>query len=266
MALMLKIQSLGYRTDLFLRGFEGEILERQAYTVVRTPNNPTFRWGNFLLFNTAPTRADLGPWLAAFALEYPNSRHVAIGWDDPQNAGDSSAFLEAGFRLDVSVVMLAKAVHAPPKINTACQIRVFEATDWQAWIDLECAADAALPEAEREGAGYREFITCKSAEYEQMGAAGHGDFWGAFLDGQLVASLGLYFWQGVGRFQRVSTHPDFRRRGLCSTLVHHVAKLGLERVETVVMVADPEYVAAGIYESVGFEPSEKQFGLEKIVR
>jgi hypothetical protein len=47
-------------------------------------------------------------------------------------------------------------------------------------------------------------------------------------------------------------------------LVYHVAKRGLEQVETLVMVADPEYMAAGIYESVGFRHTEHQFALEKV--
>ncbi len=258
------IHSLGYKTDLFFRGFEGEVLEREQYTVIRTPKNPTFRWGNFLLFKHAPSKADLEPWLAAFALEHPNAPHIALGWDDPENAGDVTAFTQAGFEFDQSIVMSAKAVYAPPKINTDCQIRVLEPSDQPEWIDLECGVNDALPESEREGAGYRTFVERKSAELERMSAAGHGHFWGAFLEGRLTASLGLYFWQGVGRFQWVATHPKFRRRGLCATLVHHVAKLGLERVDTLVMVADPEYVAAGIYESVGFRISEKQFQLEKI--
>jgi ribosomal protein S18 acetylase RimI-like enzyme len=258
------IQSLGYKTDLFLRGFEGEIQTREDYTVVRTPKNPTFRWGNFLLFKRPPLPSDLESWQAAFKLEHPTATHIALGWDDPDFQGDTSAFTEAGFEFDQSIVMTAQAVHQPPKVNTECQIRVLENADWLAWIDLECAVNDALPESEREGAGYRTFVECKGAELERMSAAGHGHFWGAFLDNNLVASLGLYFWQGVGRFQWVATHPKFRRLGLCGTLVHHVAKLGLEKVETLVMVADPEYVAAGIYESIGFRKTEKQFQLEKV--
>lgn len=258
------IRSLGYRTDLFFRGFEGEILEREAYTVIRTPKNPSYRWGNFLLFKRAPTSADLEPWLAAFTLEHPTASHVALGWDDPENVGDVTMFTKAGFDFDQSIVMTAKAVHAPPKVNTDCQIRILENTDWLEWVDMECAVNDALPDSEREDGDYRTFVERKGAEMQRMSAAGHGHFWGAFLENKLAASLGLFFWQGVGRFQWVGTHPEFRRRGLCGTLVHHVAKLGLEKVQTLVMVADPEYVAAGIYESVGFKPTEKQFQLEKV--
>lgn len=259
------IKSLGYRTDLHLRGFDGQILERDNYTVIRTPKNPTFRWGNFLLFKRPPTAADLEPWQAAFRAEHPDAPHIALGWDDPKQQGDISAFLKAGFDFQADTVMSAQTVHTPPKQNPDCQIRPLEPQNWAEWIDLECAVNAATPEYERESTdGYRIFVERKADDFARMIAAGHGQYWGAFLDGRLAASLGLFFWGDVGRFQWVATHPDFRRRGLCGTLVYHVAKLGLEKVGTLVMVADPEYVAAGIYESVGFQRSEMQFGLEKV--
>ena len=128
------IRSLGYQTDLFFRGFEGEILERDEYTVIRTPKNPTYRWGNFLLFKRAPTSADLEPWQTAFSLEHEAAPHIALGWDDPEK-GDVSAFTAAGFDFDQSIVMTASAVHTPPKINTECRIRVLEKSDWLEWID-----------------------------------------------------------------------------------------------------------------------------------
>jgi ribosomal protein S18 acetylase RimI-like enzyme len=261
------MKSLGYRTDLFFRAFEGEVLERTDYTVVRTPKNPTYRWGNFLLFKRPPSTTDLEPWLSAFNLEHPNATHIALGWDDPQNAGDVSGFVAAGFDFEANTVMTAQTVYAPPKLNPDCQIRPLELHDWAEWIDLECAVNAALPETERESeSGYRVFVERKGEELRQMIDAGHGHFWGAFLDGRLAASLGLFLWGEIGRFQWVATHPEFRRRGLCGTLVYHVAKRGLEQVQTLVMVADPEYVAAGIYESVGFKRSEQQFSLEKVSR
>ncbi len=42
--------SLGYRTDLFVRAFDGVVEDRGRHIVVRTPSNPGFWWGNFLLY------------------------------------------------------------------------------------------------------------------------------------------------------------------------------------------------------------------------
>ena len=58
----------------------------------------------------------------------------------------------------------------------------------------------------------------------------------------------------LARFQLVETHPDVRGRGLAGTLVHHVSRYGFDTLgaETLVMVADPEYLAIRLYRSVGF--------------
>jgi predicted GNAT family acetyltransferase len=98
-----------------------------------------------------------------------------------------------------------------------------------------------------------------------MTQAGLGNWWGAFLDGKMVSSLGLFLEHGVGRFQNVETHPNFQRQGLCGTLVHTAAKHAFETLNArvLVMCADPEYHAARIYESVGFKPNETQIALEK---
>ena len=267
---MCMIRSLGFQTDLMLRALEGEILEREDYVVVRTPTNPTFRWGNFVVFRQAPRHGDFETWREVFAREIgtpPDVPHLLFGWDDPEGTrGEIEAFLAAGFRFDAFTVMTARSVNPPPKLNTECMIRTFTTNqDWLEWVEMELAINAAQPESDRENEdGYRTYLNRKSAEYQRHVEADHGQWFGAYLNGQLAASLGLFVQNGVGRFQLVGTHPDFRRRGLCGTLVHHAALEGLGRMgaNVLVMVADPEYVAAGIYESVGFKPTEKQAALE----
>jgi hypothetical protein len=55
--------SLGWRSDLVFARFDGEVVDRGNHLLVRTPGNPTFWWGNFLLFagwccrQSSPTRA-----------------------------------------------------------------------------------------------------------------------------------------------------------------------------------------------------------------
>jgi predicted GNAT family acetyltransferase len=89
-------------------------------------------------------------------------------------------------------------------------------------------------------------------------------FWfSAVLDHNIVGSLGIFIDGDVARFQIVSTDPKYQRQGVCSTLVYKSAKYILRKipVNTLVMVADEDYHAAKIYESVGFKPTEKQIGL-----
>jgi GNAT superfamily N-acetyltransferase len=260
----MKLQSLGYRTDLIFSRFNGNISDRGDHLVIRTPSNPTFWWGNFVIFDRAPREADRESWLETFRREVPDVKHIAIGWDS-QERGVVEPFLEAGLTLEESIVMTAKTVHAPPKVNADAVYRTLETIeDYTQAVELGSACND-----DHEPSGYRVFLERKFAAYKEMTDAGLGSWFGAFLDGRMVCGMGL-FADGAGtdriaRFQKVETHPDFRRRGLCGTLVHVVARYGLGHLHanTLVMVADPEYHAARIYESVGFRATEKQFGFQK---
>jgi hypothetical protein len=77
-----KVRSLGYRADLAILALEGsQITDRGDHLVIRTPGNPDYWWGNFLLLR------DLRPgsgraWLARFAAEFPGAQHIALGLDE----------------------------------------------------------------------------------------------------------------------------------------------------------------------------------------
>jgi ribosomal protein S18 acetylase RimI-like enzyme len=160
------------------------------------------------------------------------------------------------------VVLSTHAVHPPPKVNDDIAIRPLEThAEWQAALELE----VLCRDEGEEAAGYRTFIERKVAQYTQMITAGIGRWFGAFVDGKIVAHMGLFVEDGIGRFQSVKTHPVYRRRGICGTMVHDVARRGLEEMEaqTLMMIADAEYHAARIYESVGFKPTERIVGIER---
>jgi hypothetical protein len=47
-----------------IRVFEGsEVTDHSEYLTVRTPANPEFWWGNFLLLRAPAARGDAGRWL-----------------------------------------------------------------------------------------------------------------------------------------------------------------------------------------------------------
>ena len=98
-----------------------------------------------------------------------------------------------------------------------------------------------------------------------MHAAGVGLWFAAFVGARPVADCGLVHDGRLGRFQQVGTHPAFRRRGLCRTLVHEVCRFAFDelRLQTLVMCADPHDVAIGIYRSLGFEPVSGHWQLQR---
>lgn len=266
----MKLKSLGFQTELLFRRFEGEVTQRPDYLVVRTPKNPGYRWGNFLVFQEPPKEGDLDRWKGIFAKEIgtpPEYNHFVFAIDGVNGeTGVLEPFLQAGFELEKTVVMTAQSVKPPPKLNTDCTIRTFQANDWQDWIQLCRASNAADPPEDRESddEGFKNYLERKASEYQRMIEGGLGQWFGAYVDGQLGSTMGLFVWNSLGRFQSVDTHPNFRRRGLAGTLVYHVAQKGFTDMgaTTLVMCADPDYVAVKIYESVGFKITEQQMAIQ----
>ncbi|MFP3588373.1 hypothetical protein SCB29_32745 [Paraburkholderia sp. SIMBA_055] len=81
---------------------------------------------------------------------------------------------------------------------------------------------------------------------------GLGNWWGAFIENEQVGSLGLFFFDGIGRFQTVITGAQHRNRNVCKTLMTEVIGLGAGQSDRLVMVADETYHAGAIYEAIGF--------------
>lgn len=260
------ITSLGFRTDIMLLTLHGSDVEDHGdHLVVRTPGNPGFWWGNFVLLRDLPGPGDVRRWEQVFAHELPEAVHRTFGIDGTRgDVADLGEFAAVGYTVDTSAVMTASAVREPPHPHRDATYRALDLTDRG---DRDAAIELQLANApDREPAGHREFLTRKMAGMRVLQEAGCGSWFGAFVDGRMLSGMGLFTdGSGVARFQSVDTHPDARGRGLAGTLVHHVSRYGLADLgaSTLVMVADPGYHAIDIYRSVGFETTEAQLQLER---
>jgi len=261
----MEIRSLGLRTDVALLALGGSLVEQHDdHLVVRTPDNPTFWWGNFVLVGSVPEPAETARWLARFADAHPDATHVAIAFDTTTGRTEQlSGFAAAGLTVETATVMTAAAVGEPPHRQRDAEYRALDGDgDWAQWIDLRVAC---RNEGQTE-AGTREYSRRQSDAYRRLVSGGHGGWFGAFEDGRLVSSMGLFrASEGLARFQSVETHPDARRRGLAGTLLHHVGSFGLTELgaHTLVMVADPTYAAIRLYRSLGFTDSESLLQAER---
>jgi ribosomal protein S18 acetylase RimI-like enzyme len=262
------VRSLAFRTDLALLTLGGSVVEdRGSHLAVRTPDNPAFHWGNFYLLARPPRADEVDDLVARYDAEFASSRHRAFGVDGTQDHGDAlDPLVAAGPERDLGTVMTAMSAHPPPRPNnTADYRRLSTDEDWVERVAISCAVKAGeFPREE-----YLPFATAKAATERKLVEAGHGGWWGAFVDGRLVATMGLLrAGDGLARFQSVETHPDFRGRGLAGTLVHRVSRYGFDELgaRTLVMVADPDYLAVRIYRSVGFADTEVQTQLKQVYR
>ena len=258
----MEIASLAFRTDLMVLALGGsEVEHRDGYVVVRTPANPTYFWGNFVLFATAVAPGDVAARLELFAGEFPAAAHVAWGIDTVDGTvGADDELVAAGFHVGRDTVLTASALQRPARPADAELRPVESGDDWSQALALHIACADPADEHVTE-----EFLAGWVAAARALCDRGHATWFGAFDDGELLSSLGIVSdGSGLARFQSVETHPEARRRGLASALVHHAGRTALDDGATrLVIVADPGYHAIGIYRSLGFVESETQVQLTR---
>ena len=244
------VHSLGFRTDLMLRRMAGsDIEERTGYLVVRTPTNPGFWWGNFVLFADPPTKTD---GLAVFAAEFPEAAHVAVGVDSTDGIlGD--VLLDLGLTAEVNSVLTAQHLRAP---SPGLAVRALSSDDdWTQAIELRLACYYETPTPDE-----RQFTELQVVEQRRLCEDGHGTWFGAFIHGRMRSGAGLFRDDDLARFQSVETHPDFRRQGLASAVLGHAARRE-PSARTLVIVADPDDHAIQLYHALGFAQAEYQIQL-----
>jgi ribosomal protein S18 acetylase RimI-like enzyme len=259
------ITSLGFRTDVMLRALEGsDVVDRGDYLAVRTPANPDFYWGNFLLLPGQAADGEAAPWLSRFAAEFPAAAHVALGLDVTGGTpAGLASFAAAGLELQRSTVLTAPAVREPPRPNRAAVCRPLASDrDWRLAARLQERCDQAdgVPASPA-------FAQARTSARRHLVAAGHGVWFGAFLDGELAAQLGVFRGTGpIARYQDVMTHPAARRQGLAGTLVSHAGRAAIDQLgaKALVIVADPGEAAIRVYRSVGFASRESQVSLQRV--
>jgi ribosomal protein S18 acetylase RimI-like enzyme len=265
---------LGFRSELSFHRAQGEVLDLRAShgcRVIRTPRNPTFFWGNYLLFDHAPRAGDAARWNALFdtliARPQPESTHRAFGWieDAP---GEVDAFLADGCERNDAVVMQATAV-APSQPAFAVDVRALDApAAWNALVDLLTVTRAPAHDA----ASYRPFAERRVHAWRALIEAGQGAWFGAFDGATLAAALGIFVevapqgGERLARYQSVATAPAFRRRGLCRALLAHAAAHARERLgaDRLIIVAMAGELPERLYASAGFAAAGLQRGLERM--
>ena len=122
------VRSLAYRTDLALLRLAGsEIEDRGTHVVVRTPDNPGFRWGNFYLLARPPGADEVDAIIATYDAEFAESTHRAFGIDGTTPYGEAlEPLVRVGLKPDTSTVMTATSVHPPPRPNAEAVYRPLE--------------------------------------------------------------------------------------------------------------------------------------------
>jgi len=239
------------------------------HVVVRTPTNPSYHWGNFVHFRHAPAAGDRERWEAVFDDAFGaarESQHRSISWDAEDDGAAESEFLAVGYDPDRAVALVAE----PHEL-----VRHARANDAVAVITLDPDGDAELWDAVTElqvearepghtEQEYRTFVSQRMEDRRARFRAGDGAWVVAQLDdGTVAASCGIVVTHGRCRFQAVDTALAHRRQGIATRLVHDAGQLAVDRfgAERLVIVAEVDYHARGMYESLGFVERERSLAV-----
>jgi len=205
---------LGWRTDVAVRRLSGaQVDEHSDHLVVRTPADPAYHWGNFVLVTDPAAVDDAGRWLRTFEAEFPAADHRAVG-------------------------LVAEPQH---RIAWAAADMVLEHED--------VLASSTGPVRRPLAAGY-EVRPAASRRVAPASSAFFGAYAGGRLAASLgIVDCG----DGIARYQEVRTEPEHRRRGLASHLLGVAADWAAERgCRQWVILADTDSDAGRLYRSLGF--------------
>lgn len=252
------VPSLGHRTDLMVLRLAGsEITEHGPLTLVRTRDNPTYRWGNYVLVDDSDP--DLS-WVKAeelFRSAFPGEATVRFGIAPSPPAVVLPGYI-ARLQLDGDVALTSEEAPSAA-VPDGVSVRPLDGDDdW-----------AAAQELQRLNNGYADdddlvFLTRQVASLRGAVDRGSGRWFGAFAGDSLVGGLGVFGDGGPdARYQSVDTHPDWRRRGVASALLAVAGRWALDALgaQRLVIVAERDSGAMRLYERLGFTEVDVQLRL-----
>ena len=258
--------TLGLRTDLAIESGRSIVEEHEGFLSVRTPGNPGYHFGNFLIFDGPPENGDEQRWPQRFESLFGSDagvRHAAFAWGGPDMSA-AQRFIDAGYTLERRAVMTAREVPDFP-VPAGLHVRKLRCdNDWNGQYELDLAArkDAYEPE------GYARFARAQ-VDYRRSIAAQFGTWLGAFDGDRLVGSCGIFsLGDGIARYQDVNVLADYRNRGVARCLIGAAGRYALERFRAalLVIVADSGDFPIRIYEKCGFALYERENALWVAVR
>jgi GNAT superfamily N-acetyltransferase len=254
------VDSPGLATDLALLELQGStIRDRGDHLVVRTPANPTFWWGNFLLLEHPVRAAEIPAWLDRFAAELPEAQHRAFAFTS--GAGDREAWQEQGFAVETDVTLTIGKVPSWSPVDEGVAIRQFAgASDWSHAAELG-ASDVPIGELEDRLV----FERRRAAAQRDLVDDGRGVWFGAFIGEHLVGKAGVVRLGTRARYQDVITHAGYRRKGIAGGLLRVAGEWALTHpdVRELVIVAEDGGPAIGLYERLGFEEASRHVSVER---
>lgn len=248
----MKSKSAGWETDLAILRHSGSLIEeRENHFVIRSPHNPDYHWGNFILVSNSSLVSDADRWMQTFTEAFPEATWVAIGL--PQFPESLENWQASGTELERMDVLKTLTQPACPEITRGYTSRIFEDGDWDLLLAREISENKKSGEHDAES--FERFISKAIEGYKDLCAKGVAAWFGAFYKSELVADLGIVTCGETARYQSVQTDVNHRRNGLASHLLGKAASwAGQEGCTSWVIVTESTNDAGRVYRKAGFKP------------
>jgi GNAT superfamily N-acetyltransferase len=229
-----------------------ERLEADGAIFIRNRETPAIWDANHMTAVTASTDDQIDQLLKRAEREYAGFPHRRFDLDfttPPQF--EARLALEGYQRSDALVMLLEGGLTGSAKPH---DIRlVTDEADWQAHVALH---DLDWREYSARITGSFDEETARQMMLSRRSKSPPARLWLAYMDGEPRAYCSS--WPGpagTGLVEDVFTHPDFRRRGLATALIHHcVGEVRREGAGPVVIVADTTDTPKQMYAAMGFRP------------
>lgn len=261
-----RVRAPGWRSDLGLHAALGSLEELDLGWRCELPRAPDNPFANVLVLRGSPAShapASLAPLFERFFGD-TTVEHVSVGWDDPDADPRTLApFEAAGFDAADDVVLAFDGTELGASGEGALGgIRRLDfAQDGGALLACELAVDGARAMPYGPAAIRRNLAWCADLVQQE----GIGAWYGAELDGTIVASLGIVSVGGEGRLQSVGTRPRHRSQGIGRALLawawqDAADRLGLDRV---VLITRRGGGAERFYQRLGFRRIGANLGVAR---
>ena len=243
----------GWATDLAILEHTGSVLEEHAdHLVVRTPANPDFHWGNFVLVTNPDAVDDAGRWVGVFGAAFPEASWVSVGL--PRMPDDVDAWGVLGLGLELVDVLTTSTLPRRTPVPQGYTVRRLEGDDWEQDLARSVAENGVTGEEHPES--FLRFARGQLTARQDLSARDVGAWFGAFAgDGTLVADLGIVRCGTTARYQDVTTDEAHRGLGLAShqlgVAAQWAAGAGCDQWVIVTEATNP---AGRVYRASGFEP------------
>jgi GNAT superfamily N-acetyltransferase len=255
--------SLGVQSDFIVSHLEAELIDHSDYAVYRTTASPDFYFGNFLALKTPLSEKSRHDWEQAFDHAFEGVagiRHRTFIWPvvEASEEPDIRGFLDANYEFTENHVlaMPSDALITPRRLNTNIRIHPFSDDEsiWSQWREIAVTER----DAGHEEMDYRRYLAGREKTYRDLERAGYGDFFGAFSGDRLVGYAGVFALNDLARYQLVQVIPDYQNKGIARTLIHHLSQWVATRASRQIIIADADYHASALYQSLGFGLSQRE--------